>query len=142
MKKKILSIFTALFMLISFATPTFAQEKVSDNNFITFDSRAIPQDRRAYTKTKTISGMTVKIKIECTEIYTTAGSIMNYVSGDCSVVSVDGGTVTLTSDFKSGSAGVGVDDDLIVIVYFNYKTDSGYTGSSSISFTIRGNSLV
>lgn len=144
MKKKILALLSASLMLALFTVPAFAQgSNESDNqNDVTSVTRVLPSETRTYTKTKTVGGVTVSIKINCTETYTGVGSIVSYTSGNCSVASVSGGTVTITGDFKSGTAGIGVDDDLIVIVYFNYKPNSGSSGSSSISFTIRGNSLV
>ena len=143
MKKKILAMFTAFMMLISFVTPTFANENTANTSKEnTIETRAVPMTTHNFTKTKTINGVTVKIRITCYERLLGAASIMEYTSGDCTLVSTSGGSARITSDFISGSAGVGVDDDLIIIVYFTYTNESGATGSSSVSFTIRENELV
>lgn len=143
MKKKVIALFTAFMMLVSFVTPTFAKENIIEvNEEKIVDTRAVPGATHYFTKTRTAGGVAVKIKIQCDERYLTDTSIVNYTSGNCTLVSVQGGTARITGDFKSGSTGVGVDNDLIVIVYYTYSNDNGTTGSSSVSFTIRGNKLV
>lgn len=144
MKKNILALFIALTMLMNFITPVKAECTIINTNSNSYNAeRALPVYTKYYTKSKTINGVTVKIRIKCTEYYIT-GNISNivYNSGDCYIVDVEGGSAYLTGDYRSGSAGLGNNNDLVIVVDYSYTSNTGYNGSNSITFTIRGNELV
>lgn len=140
MKKRIASLLTIIMVVFAFVAPVKAEDSALSSNDTV--GRAGTVYKRSYTKSRTFNGVSVTIQIICDEYNMGGISLITYTSGNCKVVSVSGGGVTLIGDYSDGSAGNGTNDELKVIIYYDYINDFGRTGTTSMTFTIKGTSLV